>query len=159
MHAQSTIGAFALHSYILSNYFVSGQWMPWSDCADAQADLGLRCPHMPEDMFSHGAAHISHVIVSKCRKTNKPKLVSSGVANTHLRTCVVGTEFSLFACSGHKKPTCTSSSGVFIFIFLGTIWHILASKKIEFNYETETLSIVLLMCLFFSRATSIEYIC
>ena len=58
---------------------------------------------MPEDMFSHGAAHISHVIVSKCRKTNKPKLVSSGVANTHLRTCVVGTEFSLFACTAIKS--------------------------------------------------------
>ena len=25
----------------------SGQWRPWSDCADAQADLGLPCPHMP----------------------------------------------------------------------------------------------------------------
>ena len=35
----------------------SGQWRPWSDCADAQSDLGLRCPHMPEETFSHGAAH------------------------------------------------------------------------------------------------------
>ena len=25
-------------------------------CADAQADLGLRCSHMPEDAISHGAA-------------------------------------------------------------------------------------------------------
>ena len=24
-----------------------------SDCADAQSDLAHRCPHMPEDMFSH----------------------------------------------------------------------------------------------------------
>ena len=24
----------------------------------AQSDLGLRCPHMPEDMFSQGTAHI-----------------------------------------------------------------------------------------------------
>ena len=24
-----------------------------------QADLGIHCPHMPEDMFSHGAVHIS----------------------------------------------------------------------------------------------------
>ena len=23
-----------------------------------QADLGLRCPHMPEDKLSHGAAHV-----------------------------------------------------------------------------------------------------
>ena len=28
--------------------FCSGQWRPWSDCADAQADLGLRYPHMHE---------------------------------------------------------------------------------------------------------------
>ena len=25
---------------------------------NAQADMGLRCPHMPEDMFSHGAVHM-----------------------------------------------------------------------------------------------------
>ena len=28
------------------------------DHTDAQADPGLRCPHMPVDMFLHGAAHI-----------------------------------------------------------------------------------------------------
>ena len=32
--------------------------MPWSDCADAQSDLGLSCPHMAEDTFSHGAAQL-----------------------------------------------------------------------------------------------------
>ena len=37
--------------YIDSNDSVSGQWRSWSDCADAQADLGLPCPHMPEDAF------------------------------------------------------------------------------------------------------------
>ena len=26
--------------------------------ADVQADQGLRCPHMPEGMLSHGAANI-----------------------------------------------------------------------------------------------------
>ena len=30
-------------------HFGSEKGRPWSDCADAQADLGLRCPHMPED--------------------------------------------------------------------------------------------------------------
>ena len=25
-----------------------------------QVDLGIRCPHMPEDMFSHGAAHLGY---------------------------------------------------------------------------------------------------
>ena len=31
---------------------------PWSVCADAQADLGLRCPYMPKDTFMHEAAQI-----------------------------------------------------------------------------------------------------
>ena len=39
-----------MHSAV-SNESVSGQWMFLSDCADAQADLGLHCPHMPEDTF------------------------------------------------------------------------------------------------------------
>ena len=42
-----------IHS-IVSNDSVRGKRRPWSDCADAQADLGLRCPHMLEDTFSHG---------------------------------------------------------------------------------------------------------
>ena len=33
-----------IHS-ILSNDCVSGQWRPWSDCASAQSDLGLRRLH------------------------------------------------------------------------------------------------------------------
>ena len=32
--------------FVVSNESVSGQWWPWSDCADAQADLGLRFPDM-----------------------------------------------------------------------------------------------------------------
>ena len=32
---------------------VSGQWKRWSDCVCAQAELGLRYPHVPEDTFSH----------------------------------------------------------------------------------------------------------
>ena len=32
------------------------------ECADAQADLGFRCPHMPEDMFSHGTDQIYCVL-------------------------------------------------------------------------------------------------
>ena len=31
-------------------HFDSGQWRPWSECADSQADLGRRCPHIPEDI-------------------------------------------------------------------------------------------------------------
>ena len=29
------------------------------DQTDAKADLGLRCPHMPEDKFSHGASKLT----------------------------------------------------------------------------------------------------
>ena len=36
-----------IHS-IVANDSVSGQRRPRSDCADAQADLGLRCPHVPD---------------------------------------------------------------------------------------------------------------
>ena len=39
-----------IHS-VVSNDSVSGQRMPGSDCALAQSDPGLRCPHMPEDRF------------------------------------------------------------------------------------------------------------
>ena len=39
-------------SPVVSNDSAGGQWMPWY-CADAQASLGLRCPHMPEDTFLH----------------------------------------------------------------------------------------------------------
>ena len=58
-HAQSfQSGLYSplIHSMV-SNNSVSGQWRPWSDCADAQADLGLRCPHMPEDVFFRTARH------------------------------------------------------------------------------------------------------
>ena len=48
---------YYLHS-IVSNDSVSGQQKPWSDCADAQADLGLRCRHMTKDTFSHGTAYL-----------------------------------------------------------------------------------------------------
>ena len=46
----------SLHKFLVYNDSVNGQKMPWSDCADAQADLGIRCSHIPEDAFSHGAA-------------------------------------------------------------------------------------------------------
>ena len=46
-----------IHS-VVPNDSVSEQWRSWSYCADALADLGLRCPHMSEDTFSHGSAHL-----------------------------------------------------------------------------------------------------
>ena len=44
---------------VVCNDFVSGQQRTYSDCADAQADLGPRCLHMLEDTFSHGAAQLT----------------------------------------------------------------------------------------------------
>ena len=39
-----------IHS-VVSNDSVSRQWRSWSECADAQANLGLCCSHMFEDRF------------------------------------------------------------------------------------------------------------
>ena len=47
-----------IHSIVSNDSSISGQRRPWSDCADAQADLGLRCPYMPDDTFSHGEADL-----------------------------------------------------------------------------------------------------
>ena len=59
-----------IHS-IVPNDSVNGQRRSESDCADAQADLGIRCPHMPEDRFSHGApisfGHMRNVKDNPCR--------------------------------------------------------------------------------------------
>ena len=64
---------FPLRHSIISNDFVSGQWRPWSDCADAQADLGLRCPHMPENTYSHGASQF----VNSCDGLMRPFVVTT----------------------------------------------------------------------------------
>ena len=52
-----------MHSAV-SNDSVSILLNPWLDFADAQADLGLYCPHMPGDIFSKGAANIVFVTKS-----------------------------------------------------------------------------------------------
>ena len=58
-YAKSHLGICSpLKHSIVSNNSVCGQRRPWSDCADAQADLDLRCPYVPKDTFSHGAANI-----------------------------------------------------------------------------------------------------
>ena len=62
-----------LKQSIVSNHSVCRQWRPGSDCVDAQADLGLRCPHMPEATFSHGAAklkaHICIILLGRMQMT------------------------------------------------------------------------------------------
>ena len=49
----------SLHdTFLVLTYSVSGHQRPNSDCANVQGDQGLHCPHMPEDVCSHGAAHL-----------------------------------------------------------------------------------------------------
>ena len=58
-YLQNIIRLFASRSYIFCSIqrfdSVSRQWRSWSDCADAHANLGLRCPHLPKGTFPHGA--------------------------------------------------------------------------------------------------------
>ena len=63
----------------VSNNSVSGKRRPWSDCASAQSDQGLRCPHMPGETFSNGAAHVRNIemiwsALSKSTLKNQNKL-------------------------------------------------------------------------------------
>ena len=53
VHEQSHPGICCLfiHS-VVHNGPVSGQWKPWQDCADVQADLGLHCLDLFEDVFT-----------------------------------------------------------------------------------------------------------
>ena len=41
-----------------SSYLLSAQWRPWSDWADAQADLSLCCAHRSFCWFCHAADHL-----------------------------------------------------------------------------------------------------
>ena len=56
-----------LNRFIVFNCSDCGQRRPWLDCANAQADLGLRCPHISEDTFLHGTVDV----VSFSRKSNR----------------------------------------------------------------------------------------
>ena len=71
-HAQSHPGICSplIHS-IVSNGSISGQQRPCLDCADAQAELGLRCPHMPDESFSNDEAHIGCSSYVECMETRK----------------------------------------------------------------------------------------
>ena len=74
-----------IHS-VVSNDSVSGQWRPWLGCANAQADQGIRCPHMPEDTFSHGAAHI----YTNSKKSKKCKILDYHTqSQSIIRACAV----------------------------------------------------------------------
>ena len=56
-HALSHLGiCFPLIHSIVSSDSISGQRRPRLHCADAQADLGLRCPRMSEVTFLRGVA-------------------------------------------------------------------------------------------------------
>ena len=40
---------------LVSNDSISGQWRPWSDCASAQSELSLCCPHDSKAILLCGA--------------------------------------------------------------------------------------------------------
>ena len=67
-----------IHS-IVSNDSVSGQRRPWSDSADTKADLGLRCLHIPENTFSHGAAHVKY----ETRNKNPVSILYKSIAGRY----------------------------------------------------------------------------
>ena len=58
-------------AWVLS-YPLSAQRRLWSDWADAQADLSLRCAHMPFCWFCHEAAHIIAIILPLNTKSIYP---------------------------------------------------------------------------------------
>ena len=59
-YAQSSIRAFPFHLYIMEYTMIllANSECPDQTARNAQADLGRRCPHTPEDKFSHDAVHI-----------------------------------------------------------------------------------------------------
>ena len=55
-----------IHS-VASNYSVSAQWRPYSNCVDAQGDLSLRYPHMTwRDVFAWRGLNKNKVPSSWC---------------------------------------------------------------------------------------------
>ena len=48
--------------FVVPHSSVSGHRRPWSDCADAQVDLGLLCLYMRKT-FSHGTANIGLILL------------------------------------------------------------------------------------------------
>ena len=79
----STCACAKYHSGLCSlfNNYVSGQLRPWSDCANAQADLGLCWLHVTGNTFSLGGSpyHPSEMIIIFIT-TN---YLSSGVPNLY----------------------------------------------------------------------------
>ena len=67
----------------------SGQRRSWSNCADAQADLGLRCPHMPEEHF-----RLARPILIKEPKLTKLHRNNSWIALTETQR--YGSQIELF---------------------------------------------------------------
>ena len=67
---------------------VRGQWMTWSNCTDAQADLGLSCPHRPARF---------RMAQSKCTRSNS-SLANCMFLNS-LCICTVRWEHAQVVCA------------------------------------------------------------
>ena len=87
-----------IHS-VVSNDSVSGHWRPWSDCMNAQADLGPRCPHMPEETFSHIAAHMYLLFTTEqvLLFLQQNSFPHSSTYTEYTKTHFVGTHWKLWA--------------------------------------------------------------
>ena len=52
---------------------------------DAQADLGLGCPHTPKDMFSHGVVHPVSILYKSIAGRYRPVRVADGPITARYR--------------------------------------------------------------------------
>ena len=89
MHKVLSGPLLSVYTFCGIQWICNGQWRPWSDCAIMQTDMGLRCPHMPEDTFLHVAVHMSQ----------RPIKRRPAKTQTSLRTRAVWSESSLIACA------------------------------------------------------------
>ena len=59
MHKVSPAPLLTIHIFCSIKKICKRTVKAQSDCMDVQSDLGLHCPHMLKDRFSHGAAHLA----------------------------------------------------------------------------------------------------
>ena len=57
-NAQGLIRAFARHTFLVSPMVVFADSKALIRISGSQPDLGIRCPHIFEDTFSHGAIYL-----------------------------------------------------------------------------------------------------
>ena len=56
---------YSFSHFVVFNDFVSGRWRPWIDWPDAQADLSILCPLIP-NIFAWRDPPITSLLVHRC---------------------------------------------------------------------------------------------